>query len=164
MSRETSFLDATVNSDSLETPVLEHSIGPDSPANTDTSTNFSNGAFISPQMDESITPSSQPAQVTSSRVPIMGISSSQFTNTSGSAHRHRQRPRKTPRKHLRMWSSSPKLTSSHFCEHIGMFVLIRSCVFIIYKIVVVLSCIHRFCKCCSCLLYCLRNNFLHRLS
>lgn len=51
------------------------------------------------------------------RVPMIGLGSSQFS--SGKSSMSASLKMKSRRKQPKTWSSSPKLTSSHFCEHNG---------------------------------------------
>lgn len=57
--------------------------------------------------------------ITTSRVPIMGVTSSQFHSTASVNSCRRRRPRKMSHKIPHNWSSSHTLTSSHFCKHRG---------------------------------------------
>ncbi|XP_067948308.1 uncharacterized protein [Watersipora subatra] len=114
MRQEVCIVDGANNNDSSDTPILDHSILPDSPDSTDTSALGNCNSSPHLTFDEGVNSSQHSSSLPTSRVPIIGITSSQFSSMPSSL---KSKPRKMSRRRQDKWSSSPKLTSNHFCEH-----------------------------------------------
>lgn len=78
----------------------------------------SNGACHTDQHPSSDSYNEASSNQPTIRVPVAGLSSSHF-NSGKSPLSTSLKMRTSRRKQPKPWSSSPKLTSSHFCEHNG---------------------------------------------